>query len=98
MRSDFNQSGPPNSTAVIGSDDSTEILSMLYFDERGVSRKYEVRINGNTLEMWRNFPGFSQRFTGHIKNKGNTITGLWELCKDGLNWNKDLEITYIKDK
>ena len=98
MRIDFNQSGPPNSSAVIGSDDSAEKLSMLYFDERGVSRIYEIKFIDNVWEIWRNFPGFSQRFKGTIKNNGNTIEGIWELSKDDINWNKDLEITYTRIK
>lgn len=98
MQTDFEKSGPPNSTAIIGSDDSGEKLSMLYFDERGVSRIYEVKFNDNILQMWRDFPGFSQRFTGNIKDEGNIIEGIWELCEDNVNWNKDLETTYTRIK
>lgn len=98
MNSDFNKSGPPDSTAIIGSDDSAEKLSMLYFDQRGVSRIYEVKFKDNVCEMHRNFPGFSQRFKGIIKDNGNTIEGIWELSKDDTNWNKDLEITYRREK
>ena len=58
MKTDFKQSGPPNSTAIIGSDDKAEKLSMLYFDERGVSRIYEVKFNNNILEMRETFPDF----------------------------------------
>ena len=98
MRTDFNQSGPPNSTAIIGSDDKAEKLSMLYFDERGVSRIYDVVFKNNVLKVERNHPGFSQRFTGTIKDNGNTIEGIWELCEDGVNWKKDLEIIYTRIK
>jgi hypothetical protein len=98
MSSDFNQSGPPNSTAIIGSDDKTEKLSMLYFDERGVSRIYELEFNNSVLKIQRNFPGFSQRFKGTVKDNGNKIEGIWELCEDDINWKKDLEITYSKIK
>jgi len=98
MSTDFNHSGPPNSTAIIGSDDSAEKLSMLYFDERGVSRIYEVKFDNNILKMERNFPGFSQRFTGTLKNNENTIEGAWELCENDINWKKDLEIIYTRIK
>jgi hypothetical protein len=98
MRIDFNRSGPPNSTAIIGSDDKAEKLSMIYFDERGVSRIYEIEFSDNTLKMQRNFPGFSQRFTGIVKDNGNIIEGVWELCEDDINWKKDLEIAYSKIK
>jgi hypothetical protein len=98
MRTGFNQSGPPNSMAIIGSDDKAEKLSMLYFDERGVSRIYDVVFNNNVLKMERNHPGFSQRFTGTIKDNGNKIEGAWELCEDSVNWKKDLEIIYTRIK
>ena len=98
MKTDFEKSGPPNSTVIIGSDDKAEKLSMLYFDERGVSRIYEVKFNDDILEMRRDFPGFSQRFTGKIQNDGNIIAGVWELCEDDINWKKDLEITYTRIK
>jgi hypothetical protein len=98
IRTDFNKSGPPDSTAVIGSDDSSEKLSMLYFDERGVSRIYEIKFHDNIWEMWRTFPGFSQRFTDIIKDNGNKIEGTWEISQDDKKWNKDLEITYRRNK
>ena len=98
MRTDFKQSGPPDSTAIIGSDDSAGKLSMLYFDERGVSRIYEVEFNDNILQILRNFPGFSQRFTGTIKDDSNSIEGVWELCEDDINWKKDLEVIYTRIK
>ena len=98
MSTDFNHSGPPNSTAIIGSDDSAEKLSMLYLDERGVSRIYEVKFSNNGWKLWRNFPGFSQRYIGILKDNGNTIEGIWELCEDDVNWKKDLEIIYTRIK
>ena len=69
---------------------------MLYYDTRGVSRNFEVKFNDNVLEIERIFPGFSQRFKGIVKNNGNTIEGVWELCEDEVNWKSDLEITYTK--
>lgn len=98
LRTDFNQSGPPHSTAVIGSDNSANKLSMHYFDKRGVSRIYEMEFNDNAWKLFRNFPGFSQRFTGTIKDDGNTITGIWELSRNNFNWEKDLELTYTRIK
>jgi hypothetical protein len=67
---------------------------MLYFDERGVSRKYEVTLRDNTWKWWRNAPGFSQRFTGTLVDGGRTIVGTGELSRDGTMWEKDLELTY----
>ncbi len=96
METDFNQSGPPNSVAVIGSDDKAGTLSMLYHDVRGVSRIFEMKFSDNVWSLFRNFPGFSQRFTGTISNDGNNINGIWELSEDDINWIKDAEMIYNK--
>jgi hypothetical protein len=36
---------------------------MRYFDNRGVSMKYEIVRNDNALKWWRNAPDYSQHFT-----------------------------------
>jgi hypothetical protein len=83
--------------AIFDSDNSEEGYYMLTFDERDVSRKYEVTLRDNIWKWWRNAPGFFQRYEGAIVDSvdsGNTIIGKGELSKDGLSWEKDLEITY----
>lgn len=96
MHSEIQEPGIPSGVAILGSDDSTEEYFMLYFDERGVSRKYEVALRNNTWSWWRNAPGFSQRFTGTLSDDGRTIVGKGELSKDGATWEKDLELTYTR--
>lgn len=91
------EQGIRSDIAVFGCDDSSEVVSMLYFDERGVSRIYQNSLSGKIWKSWRNSPGFSQRFTGTFADEGNTITGIWELSKDGSNWARDLEQTYSRD-
>ncbi len=93
-RSDVDEPGVPTGLAIFGSDDSAEEFFMLYFDERGVSRKYEATLQDNLWKMWRNAPGFSQRFTGTLAEDGHTIKGQWELSRDDSTWQKDLELTY----
>ena len=66
MRSEIDEPGIPSGIAIIGSDDSTQEYFMLYFDERGVSRKYEVTLRDNVWKWWRNVPGFSQRYEGTL--------------------------------
>jgi hypothetical protein len=39
MRTEIEEPGIPSGLAIIGSDDQTEALTMLYFDERSVSRR-----------------------------------------------------------
>lgn len=86
----------PAGTAIFGSDDAAGELFMLYFDEREVSRKYEVSFQNNVLKWWRNAPGFSQRYTWEISDDNNTILGKGELCQDGTTWERDLEQTFTR--
>jgi hypothetical protein len=74
----------PDAIAIIGSDDATEGYFMLYFDERGVSRKYEMTLTDNVWKYGRDAPGFSQRFTGMFADNDDTISGVWELSEDNL--------------
>ena len=96
MHSEIDEEGIPSGIAIFGSDDATGEYFMLYFDERNVSRKYEVSFHDNILKWWRNAPGFSQRYTWTIANSGQTIIGKGELSKDGTTWEKDLELTFTR--
>jgi len=96
MHSEIQEPGIPSGVAIFGSDDSAGEYFMLYFDERGVSRKYEVTLRDNIWHWWRNAPGFSQRFTGTLADDGRTIVGKGELTRDGATWEKDLELTYTR--
>ncbi len=94
MRSQLDDPRFPSAVTVIASDDSQEEYYMLTFDERGVSRKYQVTVHDNILKWWRNAPGFFQRYEGTIVDGGNTIISKGELSRDGLSWEKDLDLTY----
>ena len=96
MHTQMDEPEVPDSVSVIGSDDATGRLFMLYIDVRGVSRKFEVRFTGNVLEMWRDFPGFAQRCKCVLKDGGESMEGIWELCEDGVNWVRDMELRYTK--
>ncbi|MFN8440545.1 MAG: hypothetical protein U0175_07250 [Caldilineaceae bacterium] len=84
----------PSGIAIFGSDDAEGTFYMLSFDERGISRKHEMTLRDNLWKWWRNAPGFSQRYQGTISDDGNTIIGKGELSKDGVTWEKDLDLTY----
>jgi hypothetical protein len=82
----------PDSISVIGPVD--ERIAMYYFDSRGVHRVYETSFSDGVWRLWRDAPGFSQRFRGEFAEDGNTVTGLFELSRDDSTWDDDLEITY----
>jgi hypothetical protein len=87
---------PPDSIWVIGHDDSVETYSILYFDSRGVSRTYEMSLQGGAWKMWRNSPGFSQRFQGQLSDDGNIIDAVWEKSLDGIKWEHDFDVKYTR--
>jgi hypothetical protein len=94
MHSEIEEPAIPSGVAIIGSDDSADEFAMLYFDERGVSRKYQISMQNNVWKWWRDFPGFSQRFTCTVSDDGRTMVGKGELSKDNLSWEGDLDLTY----
>jgi hypothetical protein len=96
IRSEIDEPQIPTGLAIIGSDDKLGTLGMLYFDERGVSRRYEVAMHGDVLRWWRDAPGFSQRWVCTIAGDGRTMVGKGELSKDGSTWEGDLELTYTR--
>ncbi len=93
-RSEIDEEGFPAGIAIFGSDNSTGEYFMLYFDERKVSRKYDVSFEKNVLSWWRDFPDFSQRYTWTITD--SEIIGKGELCQDGVTWERDLDQTFTR--
>src|SRR4051812_1669876 len=96
MHSEIDEPEIPSGIAIYGTDDTTGECSMLYFDERGVSRRYEASLADNVWKWWRDAEGFSQRFAGTIAPDGRTIVGRGELSRDGVNWEGDLTLTYTR--
>ncbi len=97
QRSEIEEPRVPSSLTLISRDDHEAGFSMLYFDERGVSRIYQMTLGDNVWRFWRNVPGFSQRFTGTFADGGATIVGVGEMLEDdGKGWKGDLELTYRK--
>jgi hypothetical protein len=98
MRSEIEAPGIPSGIALIGSDDDAEALTMLYFDERAVARRYKVAMDGTVLRWWRTAPGFSQRFVLTVARDGDTLHGVSALSKDDATWDQDLELSYARVK
>lgn len=94
--SEIDEPGIPTGIAIIGSDDAAGTFSMLYFDERGVSRKYEVEMHDNVLTWWRDAPDFSQRFTCTLAADGRTMIGKGTMSRNGAPWEGDLELVYTR--
>lgn len=89
---------PPAALWLIGRDESAPLYTVLYYDARTVSRVYAMSFSEGVWKMWRNAPGFSQRYEGQISHDGKTITARWEKSSDGTTWEHDFNVTYTKIK
>jgi hypothetical protein len=69
---------------------------MLQTDSRGISRIYQMSLSEGVWKLWRDQPGFSQRFTGTFSDDGRTISGRMEKSSDGLQWELDFDLTYTR--
>lgn len=95
MRSEIDEPEIPSGIGVIGTDDETKECSMLYFDERGVSRRYLVALRSDRWEWWRDTPGFSQRFVASLLEGGKRMVSQGEMNR-GDHLEPDLQLTYTR--
>jgi Protein of unknown function (DUF1579) len=86
----------PNGIMIIGMGKESETFEQHYYDSRGVTRVYQMSLNEGTWNLWREAPGFHQRYTGVFSEDGNRITGAWEKSADGSGWKHDFDLSYIK--
>lgn len=93
-RSEIDEPEVPSGTAIVGSDDDQGTFSMLYFDERDVSRTYGVTVSGGVIIWSRDDPKFRQRMTFTIDADGRRIVSKGEMSREGKPWEGDLELTY----
>ncbi|MEO6508774.1 MAG: hypothetical protein ABIO02_02375 [Patescibacteria group bacterium] len=96
MRSEIDEPNFPAGIAIFGSDDVANKMFILYFDERGISRKYDVTFEGNTLTWWRDDPTFSQRMNITVEEDGNKLIAKGEMSQEGAPWENDIELTYTR--
>ena len=96
QHSEIPNSDFPTSTSIMGPDDAAGTYCVLYYDSRAVSRIYRMTFSGGIWTLWRDFPGFSQRFHGTLSEDGKTITAYWEQSTDGSNWEHDFDLTYTR--
>ncbi len=90
------ENAPTSTQSVIGFDDTTGEISMLYADSRGVFRIYRGTLTEEERRLERAAPDFHQRFVGVFREEGKTIDGRWESSPDGTAWELDFLITYRK--
>jgi hypothetical protein len=45
--------------------------------------------------MWRDAPGFDQRFAATLDAEG-VWRGAWETSTDGTRWTRDFDVAYVR--
>ena len=76
--------------------DDPETFEQHYYDSRGVARVYRMSVDGNVWKIWREAPGFWQRYNGTIAEDGARIEGAWEKSGDGSEWEHDFVLNYVR--
>lgn len=82
----------PDAISVIGAPETGAGLVMEYFDSRGVRRTYGISLNDGVLRIWRDHPGFDQRFTATLGP--GAFEGQWQLARIPGEWQDDLKVIY----
>ena len=60
------------------------------------SPDYRMVVEDGIWKLWRDAPGFWQRYDGVFSSDGTTIAGAWEGSSDGKAWKHDFELNYTK--
>jgi hypothetical protein len=82
----------PDGISVIGAPEDGDGLVMEYFDSRGVRRTYGVSLEDGVLRIWREQPGFDQRFRATLAP--DAFDGVFELAETPGEWLQDMRVTY----
>ena len=82
----------PDSISVIGAPEAGGGLVMEYFDSRGVRRTYGISLEDGVLRIWRDAPGFDQRFSATLGP--DAFEGAWQLARTAGDWQDDLRVAY----
>lgn len=91
MSSELN--GEPAWDWVIGRSDARERFVVLYHDERGVSRVFDMTFANGQLAMLREDPDFHQRLVGTVEQDHIVLSA--DASEDGgQTWRKDLELIF----
>lgn len=82
----------PDGIGIIGAPEDGEGLVVEYFDSRGVRRTYRTSLEEGVWRMWRDAPGFDQRFSATLGP--DTFQGVFELAQSPDDWQEDMRVTY----
>jgi hypothetical protein len=83
----------PSGISIFGSDGEAGTVFLSYFDERGISRRYDVTVDDDGFIMRRADPKFAQRMTYRMGVGSQRIIAKGEMSRDGGPWEDDLALT-----
>ena len=87
----------PSATWIVGRDETQRDYHVLYADDRGVSRVYRMSLGDSTWRVWRDAPGFAQRFDAEVRADRAEIDGRWQKSVDGgTSWEHDFKVRYSR--
>jgi hypothetical protein len=89
MRSKVDHPLFPSGTAIFASDGQAGRFAMIYFDERGVSRLFEVAVGDRSVTWRRDDPAFAQS-TAVAADGDDVLRARGRMSKDGGEWEDDL--------
>lgn len=93
-RSEVDDPRFPDGIAIVGSDDEAGTIFVSYFDQRGISRKYDVTVADDGFTMQRTDPKFSQRMTFTLEDGDLRMLSRGEMSREGAAWESDLSQTF----
>lgn len=77
----------------IGRSDANERYKVLYHDERGVCRLFEMIFGDGRWNLVRKDPDFHQRFVATVER--DRIMARWDASEDfGQTWRKDFDLIF----
>jgi hypothetical protein len=89
MRNHVDEPEFPDGMAIIGSDQASGSLTLIYFDERGVSRIMDVTVGRESVTWRHEDPSFAQRLTINAEARDRLISRGY-MSERGGRWTDDL--------
>jgi hypothetical protein len=96
MRSQVDHPQIPSGLAIIGSSDVAGTFAMLYFDERGTSRIFDVTVGDRTVTWRRDDPDFAQSLTIAADGEERLVSK-GRMSSEGGDWVDDLSQVFERE-
>ena len=95
MRTQVDEPQFPDGIAIIGSDDSASRYSMIYFDQRGISRIFDVTVGHHMVNWRRDDPDFAQSIT--ITAGDGILVSKGRMSRSNGPWTDDLSQEFHRE-